>query len=130
MPPTPQATQPFSYAAGNAARYTLAPFRQDKAKHAGRKIPTDKPGKSGDDISLTFNAIMYGQYVILYYIVWGPSVGDPMAMYAPPLRYKREALAVHDKFTRALSGSLEHTQIHTLSSSSSPRFKQYSTQWT
>ena len=70
MPPTPQATRPFSYAAGNAARYTLAPFRQDKAKHAGWKIPTDKPGKSGDEISGACNAIMYGQYVILYYIIW------------------------------------------------------------
>ena len=35
----------------------------------------------------------------------GPSVGDPMAMYAPPLRYKREALAVHQT-------TLEHTQTH------------------
>ena len=33
----------------------------------------------------------------------GPSVGDPTAMYAPPLRYKREALAVHDKHARAHS---------------------------
>ena len=95
MSSTPQATRPFSYAAGNAARYTLAPFRQDRAKHAGRKIPTDKPGKSGNEISLTCNAIMYEQYVILYYIVWGPPVGDPTAMYAPPLRYKREPLAAH-----------------------------------
>ena len=97
MSPTPHATRPFSYAAGNAACYTLAPFRQDRAKHAGRKIPTDKPGKSGNEISLTCNAIMYGQYVILYYIVWGPSVGDPTAMYTPPLRYKGEALAAQDK---------------------------------
>ena len=93
MPPTPQATRPFSYAAGNAARYTLAPFRQDRTKHAGRKIPMDKPRKSGNEISLTCNAIMYGQYVILYYIIWGPPVGDPTTMYALPLRYKREALA-------------------------------------
>ena len=119
MPPTPQATRPFSYAAGNAARYTLAPFRQDRAKHAGRKIPTDKPGKSGDEISLTYNAIMYEQYVILYYIVWGPPVGDPTAMYAPPLRYKREALAAQKK----LSGAHTETKL----SPSSPRLKQYST---
>ena len=122
MPPTPQATRPFSYAAGNTARYTLTPFRQDRAKHAGRKIPTDKPGKSGDEISLTCNAIMYEQYVILYYIVWGPPVGDPTVMYAPLLRYKREALAAQDKLSRA------HTQ--TKLSPSSPRLKQYSTQWT
>ena len=33
----------------------------------------------------------------------GPPVGDPTAMYAPPLRYKREALAVHSKLSRAHS---------------------------
>ena len=76
MPPTPQATRPFSYAAGNAARYTLAPFRQDRAKHAGRKIPADNPGKSGDVISFGCNAIMYEPYVILYYIV-GPTYRGP-----------------------------------------------------
>ena len=76
MSPTPQATRPFSYAAGNAARYTLVPFRQDRAKHAGQKIPTDKPGKSGDDISFACNAIMYEQYVILYGIV-GPICRGP-----------------------------------------------------
>ena len=31
----------------------------------------------------------------------GPPVGDPTAMYAPPLRYKRVALAVHNKPSRA-----------------------------
>ena len=70
MPPTPQATRPFGYITGDAARYTLTPFRQDRAKHAGRKIPMDKPGKSGDEISFACNAIMYEQYVILYYIDW------------------------------------------------------------
>jgi len=70
MPPTPQATRPFSYAAGNAARYTLAPFRQDRAKHAGRKIPADKPGKSWNKISIACNAIMYEQCIILYYVGW------------------------------------------------------------
>ena len=44
---------------------------------------------------MTCNAIKYEQYVILYYIIWGPPVGDPTVMYAPPLRYKREALAVY-----------------------------------
>jgi len=51
---------------------------------------------------------MYEQYVILYYII-GPPVGDPAAMYAPPLRYKREALAVHRKgFSEALKSTLRH----------------------
>ena len=70
MSSTPQATRPFSYAVGNATRYTLASFRQDRARHAGWKIPMDKPGKSGVEISSACNAIMYEQYVILYYIVW------------------------------------------------------------
>ena len=76
MSPTSQATRSFSYTAGNAARYTLAPFRQDKAKHAGREIPADKPGKSGDEISFACNAIMYEQYIILYCIV-GPICRGP-----------------------------------------------------
>ena len=62
---------------------------------------------------------MYEHYVILYYIVWGPPVGDPTAMYAPPLRYKREALAAQKKLSEA------HTQ--TKLSPSSPRLKQYNT---
>ena len=38
----------------------------------------------------------------------GPPVGDPTTMYAPPLRYKREALAAHKRKTlEALSDSLE-----------------------
>ena len=69
-------TDPFNYVTGDAARYTLTPFRQDRAKHAGRKIPTDKPGKSGDEISFACNALMYEQYVILYCIV-GPICRGP-----------------------------------------------------
>src|SRR6185312_13459368 len=76
MPPTPQATRPFGYVTGDAARYTLMPFRQDRAKHAGRKIPTDKPGKSRNEIFSACNVIMYEQYVILYYIV-GPTCRGP-----------------------------------------------------
>ena len=76
MPPTLQATRPFSYAAGNATRYTLASFRQDRANHTGRKIPTDKSGKSGREISFACDAIMYEQYVILYRIV-GPICRGP-----------------------------------------------------
>src|SRR6185369_879138 len=32
---------------------------------------------------------------LFYTATLGPPVGDPTAVYAPPLRYKREALAVH-----------------------------------
>ena len=65
MSPTPQATRPVQL----RGRLRLAPFRQDRAKNAGRKIPADKPGKSEDEISFACSAIMYEQYVILYYII-------------------------------------------------------------
>ena len=73
------------------------PWRRfDKIGHgyAERRIPTGRARKSRNKISFAYNAIMSEQYVILYYIV-GPTVGDPTAMYAPPLGYKREALAAH-----------------------------------
>ena len=37
----------------------------------------------------------------------GPPVGDPTAMYAPPLRYKREALAVDDNSLQTDTSSRE-----------------------
>ena len=40
---------------------------------------------------------------LFYTTSLGPLVGDQAAMYAPPLRYKREALAVHNKHARAHS---------------------------
>ena len=39
--------------------------------------------ESRGEISFACNAIMYEQYVILYYIV-GPTCWDPTAVYAPP----------------------------------------------
>ena len=45
---------------------------------------------------------------MLFYITsLGPPVGDPTAMYAPPLRYKREVLAVHDRLQGKNTSSLE-----------------------
>ena len=44
---------------------------------------------------------------LFYTTSLGPSVGDPAAMYVPPLRYKREALAAHTELSQALSDSLE-----------------------
>ena len=41
---------------------------------------------------------------LFYTTSLGPPVGDPAAMYVPPLRYKREVLAVQDKLARS------HTQ--------------------
>ena len=50
--------------------------------------------ESRGEISFACNAIMYEQYVILYYIV-GPTCRGPNSCVRTPLRYKREALAVH-----------------------------------
>ena len=70
IPPTPQATRPFSYAAGNAASYTLAPFRQDGAWICWTEESRGQARESRNEISFACNAIMYEQYVILYYIDW------------------------------------------------------------
>ena len=47
--------------------------------------------------------------MLFYTTSLGPPVGDPAAMYAHPLRYKREALAVHNRLSRA------HTDTRQLS---------------
>jgi len=49
------------------------PWRRfDKTGHgyAGRRIPAGRARKSRNEISFACNAIMYEQYVILYYIDW------------------------------------------------------------
>ena len=56
----------------------------------------------------------------------GPPVGDPTAMYAPPLRYKREALAAHSRLSKTKG---RQTRGWTLWSLWTPN-KQYNTQWT
>ena len=76
-------TAPFhhtAYAASYTARSaTLQTTPQatpwccfDKIGHvyAGRRIPRSRAKKSRNKISFTCNAIMYEQYVILYYIDW------------------------------------------------------------
>ena len=66
--------------------------------------------ESRREISFACDAIMYEQYVI-YTTSLGPPVGESIAMYAPPLRYKREALAVHNKLSR----DTQHTSSRGLS---------------
>ena len=39
--------------------------------------------------------------MLFYTTSLGPHVGDSTAMYAPPLRYKREALAAHSRLSKA-----------------------------
>jgi hypothetical protein len=50
--------------------------------------------ESKREISFACDAIMYEQYVILYCIV-GPTCRGSNGCVRAPLRYKREALAVH-----------------------------------
>ena len=52
--------------------------------------------KSRREISFACDAVIYGQYVILYYIV-GPTCRGPNSHVRVPLRYKSEALAVHTR---------------------------------
>ena len=75
MPPTPQATRPFSYAAGDAASYAWRRFDKTAPGQAERGI-TGAGKEIQSEISFACNAIMYEQYVILYYIV-GPTCRGP-----------------------------------------------------
>ena len=56
--------------AAYAASYTLAPFRQDRAWVCWTKDSRRQARKSRNKISFACNAIMYKQYIILYYIIW------------------------------------------------------------
>src|SRR6185437_15251786 len=76
IPPTPQATRPVQLR-GRLRQATpqATPWRRfDKIGHgyAGRNILMGKARKSRNKISVACNAIMFVQYVILYYIV-GPT---------------------------------------------------------
>ena len=56
------------------------------------------------------DAIMYEQYVILYYNV-GPTCRGPNSCVRAPLRYKREALAVHRMISRQTQAlALSHSR--------------------
>ena len=72
--------------------------------------------KSRNEITFVCNAIMYEQYVILYYII-GPTCRGPNSCVRAPLRYKREALAVHGR-------KKSSRNLLTLVG------RQYNTQWT
>ena len=101
---------PFSYVAGDAAGYAWRRSEKTAPGHAERGTPG-----AGKDIrrkiSFACDAIMYEHYVILYYNT-GPNCQGPSSLYAPPLRYKREALAVQNRPTRTLTytGSPRHSQ--------------------
>ena len=70
-------------------------------------------------ISFACDATMYEQYVILYYNV-GPTCRGPNSCVRAPLRYKREALAVHRHLQTDTSSRNSHTLVG----------RQYNTQWT
>ena len=76
--------------------------------------------ESKREISFACVAIMYEQYVSLYCIV-GPTCRGPNSCVRAPLRYKREAFAVHRGY------------LQTDTSSDNPLTlvgRQYNTQWT
>ena len=75
--------------------------------------------ESRGEISFACDAIMYEQYIILYYYV-GPTCRGSNDCVRAPLRYKREALAVH----RTDPYRLKLSHLLTLVG------RQYNTQWT
>ena len=79
--------------AGGATSYdrpVLTRQRQDMMDEGLR----EQARESKREISFACDAIMYEQYVILYCNV-GPTCRGPNSCVRTPLRYKREALAVH-----------------------------------
>ena len=75
--------------------------------------------ESRREISFACDAIMYEQYVILYCIV-GPTCRGSNGYVRAPLRYKREALAMH----RTIQTNSSSRNLLTLVG------RQYNTQWT
>ena len=109
MPPTPLPTQPFSYVAGDAAGYDGRRSDKTTPRHAERETP--RAGKNIQrKISFACNAIMMNS-TIFYTASLGPLGGVPAAMYAPPLRYKREALAVYRTGRTDTSSRSSHTLV-------------------
>jgi hypothetical protein len=109
--PTPQATRPVQLRGRlRQAALQATPWRRfDKTGHgyAGRKIPTGKARKSQNKIFPRRSTIIALGPFVLNTTSLGPSVGDSTAMYAPPLRYKREALAAHGRLSRFSEDSLD-----------------------
>ena len=71
--------------------------------------------------------------MLFYTASLGPPLGDSTVMYAPPLRYKREALAAYYKLFKilrlTLDSALDTPKLsHTLSRLR--KHKQYNRQWT
>ena len=108
MPPTPLPTQPFSYVADDAAGYDGRRSDKTAPRHAERETP-----RAGKDIQrkipFACNAIMMNS-TIFYTASLGPLVGVPAAMYAPPLRYKREALVVQNRLSRSHTQARQSTR--------------------
>ena len=75
--------------------------------------------ESKREISFACDAIIYEQYVILYYIV-GPTCRGSNSCVRTPLKYKREALAVHRQIQTDPSS---HNLLPLVE-------RQYNTQWT
>ena len=96
--------------AGRSATWQATPLATPGAAPTRQRLDMQNGGfleqtrKSKSMISFACNAIMYEQYVLLLHRL-GPPIGDPTAMYAPSLRYKRVALAVHHRLSRVYTQS-------------------------
>jgi len=104
--------------AGGATSYDrpdLTRQRQDMMDEGLR----EQARESKREISFACDAIMYEQYVILYCIV-GPTCRGSNGCVRAPLRYKREALAMH----RTIQTDSSSRNLLTLVG------RQYNTQWT
>ena len=96
---------PFSYVAGDAAGYAWR--RSDKTAPGHAERGTLGAGKDiRRKISFACDAIMYEQYVILYYNA-GPNCRGPNSLYAPPLRYKRGSARCTEQ-----AHEITHSQAH------------------
>ena len=112
---------PFSYVAGDTASYVWRCFDKTAPDHAERWIQgAGKEIQARDPLRLHRHNICTVRYFILHWL--GPPVGDPTAIYAPPLRYKREALAIDSRTHSGLSTKLSQTL------SRLRKHKQYNTQ--
>ena len=78
--------------------------------------------ESKKEISVACEAIMYEQYVILYYIV-GPTCRGSNSCVRTPLRYKREVPAVHRTISTIQTDSSSRNLLTLVG-------RQYNTQWT
>ena len=108
-------TARLSNVAGDATSYIW--HRPDKTAPGHDEQGTPGAGKGIQERDLHCLQRHNMDSTTFYTTLLDPPVGDPTAVYAPPLRYKREALAVHrtdhtDSSSRTSSLSWEGNTTH------------------